>query len=73
MNNNLEQELMTSRLPRSIAEAQLRHALELVLLYHSGGEWTPEKDNTWVTSTGRAEATTKALCDFVRQTLENTK
>jgi hypothetical protein len=38
-----------------------------VLLFHSGTPWTDEKRQLWAALTGRREATTKVLCDVVRE------
>jgi hypothetical protein len=46
-----------------------RAALEAVLLFHSGGPWTHERRTRWQFLTGYAEATTKILCDVVREAL----
>ncbi len=47
----------------------MRATLEAVLLFHSGSPWTPEKQAQWKTLTGADEATTKVLCDQVREAL----
>lgn len=44
-------------------------ALEAVLLFHDGGEWTLEKQLAWSNRTGWKDATTKTLCDTVRAAL----
>ena len=44
-------------------------ALKAVLLFHSGREWNDEARAEWLRLTGREEATTKALCDTVRDAL----
>lgn len=41
--------------------------VEAVLLFHSGSLWTPEKQERWRALTGRTEATSKALCDWLRE------
>lgn len=40
--------------------------LEATLLFHSGGHWDETKAARWAELTGNDEATTKALCDFLR-------
>lgn len=50
-------------------EAEPIDALRAVLLFHESGPWTDEKRRMWFDLTGRHEATTKALCDFVREAL----
>jgi hypothetical protein len=40
-----------------------------VLLFHQGGEWTPDNRAEWTVMTGTTEATTKALCDLAREVL----
>ena len=44
-------------------------ALKAVLLFHSAGPWAEEQQRQWVELTGRADVTTKALCDSVRDAL----
>jgi hypothetical protein len=44
-------------------------ALRLVLLFHTGGDWTAERRAEWLRITGSTEATTKVLCDHVRSAL----
>lgn len=39
------------------------------ILFHGGGEWSAEKANEWYCLTGTDEATSKVLCDFIRQCL----
>ena len=46
-------------------------ALHLPLLFHSGGEWTPERQAEWLRITGTREASTKVLCDHIRFVLHN--
>lgn len=61
--------------------ARLREALELVLLFHSGGPWGDAKTDRWKAITGRYrpnfgsntdsdEVTTRAMCDHIRKVLE---
>jgi hypothetical protein len=40
-----------------------------VLLFHKGGEWTPDNLAEWRVMTGSMEATTKVLCDVAREVL----
>jgi hypothetical protein len=47
----------------------VRDALQLALLFHSGGEWDDAKIAEWFRITGTREATTKVLCDHVRSML----
>jgi hypothetical protein len=44
-------------------------ALEATLLFHSGGLWDKEKSSKWFQITKAYDATTKVLCDHVRQVL----
>jgi hypothetical protein len=44
-------------------------ALELVLMFHGAGPWDPDKSLRWQELSGSPEATTKVLCDAVRQAL----
>lgn len=46
--------------------SELEEALEMVILYHSGGWWDEAKSKRWERWTGRPEATTRALCDQLR-------
>lgn len=49
---------------------KLREALELVLLFHSGGPWNIERHRRWVAIAGHEEVTAKAMCDHVRKALD---
>jgi len=49
---------------------RLRDALRLVLLFYTT-EWTRTKQEQWRKITGKAEATTKVLCDHVRSVLRD--
>lgn len=49
------------------AAPALRDACEAVLMFHSGGAWDAARAEEWLALTGSNEATTKALCDFVRK------
>lgn len=42
-------------------------ALQLVLMFHKGGQWTDEDKAEWKRITGFDEATTKVLCDYIRK------
>lgn len=48
-----------------------RAALELPLLFHGGGPWDDAKRLRWVELTGNREATTKVLCDAIREALRD--
>lgn len=48
---------------------QARDGLEAPLLFHGAEPWGDAKVKRWERLTGRGEATTRALCDFVRQVL----
>ena len=48
---------------------ELRDGLLATLLFHSGGMWGESKRDRWLELTGRGEATTKALCDRLREIL----
>jgi hypothetical protein len=50
--------------------ARMRNALELVLLFHSGGEWDEVKAAKWNRLTQHREPTTRVLCDCVREALK---
>lgn len=50
--------------------AKLRQTLEAVLLFYSI-DWPEEKRKQWKELTGKNEATTKALCDTIRQVISH--
>lgn len=54
--------------PRAHLSA-MRDALELTLLFHDGGEWTTERRARWEELTGVGEATTRILCNAIRQAM----
>lgn len=45
-------------------------AAKATLLFHSGAPWTPQKSAEWRELTGGDDATSHALCNFVRTQLE---
>lgn len=47
----------------------LRKALQAVLIFHSGGPWTFERQWDWKAISAGRECTTKVLCDIVREAL----
>lgn len=47
----------------------LRNALKAVLIFHGGGPWTTEQQMKWADHAAGREATTKVLCDIVREAL----
>jgi len=47
----------------------IQEALELPLLFHSGGVWDDAKRARWKAITGSDDSTTKAMCDHIRKTL----
>ncbi len=51
-----------------LAEAArtLERAAVATLLFHRGGQWTPEDAAQWRMLTGGDDASTKGLCDFAR-------
>lgn len=49
--------------------APLVSALRLPLLFHQGGEWTPEHRAEWLKITGHEDATTRVMCDHIRKVL----
>lgn len=51
---------------------RLQWAAELVLRFHSGAEWSDHDRELWKRRTGRDEATTKVMCDFLRSALAAT-
>ncbi len=55
------------------AARRLLEACEMVLLFHSGGEWSDERRRKWERTMGHDVCTTKALCDFVRNAIFEAK
>lgn len=54
-------------------ETRLREAQDLlraVLLFHSAGPWTDEKQHDWYNTIQNRIATTKNLCNAIRAHLE---
>jgi hypothetical protein len=51
------------------ASPRLRDAAEATLLFHQASRWDDECAARWRELTGVREATTRALCDFVRRCL----
>lgn len=45
-------------------------ALELVLLFYTGGPWDDKAKALWLSITGNEEATTKSMCDYIRKVLK---
>jgi len=48
---------------------KLRAALELPLMFHASGPWDEDKRRRWKEITGSDEATTKIMCDHIRNVL----
>ena len=46
---------------------KLDQVCRAVLLYHRNGAWLKGDDDEWFELTGRVEATSRNLCDFVRE------
>jgi predicted transcriptional regulator len=44
-------------------------AAKATLMFHQGGPWSQADRETWLELTGRDEASTRTLCDFVREQL----
>lgn len=62
--------ILANRLEEGINEAdKFRALLEVVLLFHRGGEWTANDTTTWTRLTGGNDASTKGLCDAIRDAL----
>jgi hypothetical protein len=51
-------------------EHEMRLALELVLLFYSDVNWTPESRVLWEKITGSPVATTGSLCAHIRKVLK---
>lgn len=49
---------------------ELAKVARATLLFYRSSPWTSQYADEWRALTGRKEATTKALCDFIRETLE---
>lgn len=45
-------------------------AAKATLMFHQGGPWSQANREAWLELTGREEASTRSLCDFVREQLE---
>ena len=43
--------------------------LEAVLLFHSGGHWDKERRDRWRMLVGEKEASTRIMCDKIRELL----
>lgn len=54
---------------RGAAVDRMQTALEAVLLFYSPAPWDLCKQNRWFQITGSREATTRVLCDHIRQVL----
>lgn len=62
---------LMAKAPELLGDIQkLREAVEAVLMFHSAGPWDTQKLNRWDGLTKHAEATTKGLCDYLRECLE---
>jgi hypothetical protein len=48
---------------------QLESALRLVLDFHGAGHWDETRRHRWQVATGTDEATTRVMCDHIRQVL----
>jgi hypothetical protein len=55
---------------KELPNPRLVEALEAVLLFHSGTPWDSEKRLQWSNIVGHSDATTKALCNFIRSRLD---
>lgn len=54
-------------------EGRLEEALKLVLMFHKGGPWTDDDSRKWRVTTGIDEATTRVLCNHLRNVLSEGK
>lgn len=63
----LEQLVQQNDAEKRIERHALVDALDAALLFHSGSPWDEPKAKRWFALTGRRMATTKALCDFLRE------
>jgi hypothetical protein len=46
---------------------RLVEALKAVILFHDPGSWDQKKEAEWLKLTGGKGSTTKELCDFIRE------
>lgn len=53
--------------PNGPRAARHRNLLRAVLLFYSGGGWDEDQARRWRELTGKTEATTRALCDAIRE------
>jgi hypothetical protein len=51
-------------------DRRLREALELVLMFHSGEPWTDSRKLRWREIVGDDNANSRAMCDHIREILE---
>jgi hypothetical protein len=62
--------VMANRVEEQVNLAdKFRALLEAVLMFHRGGEWTATDSTTWLRLTGTEGASTKELCDAIREAL----
>ena len=48
---------------------RMASSLQAVLLFHRGGVWDDDARREWKNLTGRDDASTKSMCDTIRETL----
>lgn len=64
-------ESLGKRIDRAVEQRRmLKDIAKATLLFHSGSPWSAAKSEEWKQLTGRDEATTRQLCDFIREQLE---
>ena len=62
---------VTARMEEESARRRMVSMLEAVLIFHSGGPWSPIKAHTYAQLTDGADASTKGMCDAIRLRLES--
>ena len=54
-------------------QEKLENALKATLLFHMSSHWDETSRKAWKRLTGRDAATTRTLCDFIRETLADVR
>lgn len=56
-----------------LATIGLEDACKAALMFHDGEAWSISRQREWLELTGKESATTKTLCDFIRECLAKAK
>lgn len=59
--------------PPAARVRRMQDALEMVLLFHSAGEWSAAKQKRWHELAGNREPCTRTVCDYAREALKREK